>query len=336
MKKIVDDDRLIYKVCSLYYKDGMNQKEIGDYLGVSRSSVLRMLQNGRDRGIVTFELHNPASFNYGDLEKKLENLYGFKDVVIVEESALDTKSQAASLIFGQAAEYLYSLLREGYRVGVTMGHTLDNVLQTNKTFKKFDNLLCVPIVGGISQGATDGMDVQGNEIARRFTDKFGGKYIQFLSPAMFSDKRILDTFLQEKAVNFIFNEFKKIDIAVVGIGVPRGDDHTLIKAGYATGKELKELARQGAVGDITLQFFDENGNTERFHSFNDRVAAISMDVFKKIPLRIGIASGEKKTEAVMGAVKGGLINILITNAECANDLIRKHKSDTNVSIQRVK
>jgi len=321
MKKIVDDDRLIYKVCCLYYQDGMNQKEIGDYLGVSRSSVLRMLQNGRDRGIVTIEIHNPATFNYGKLEKQLETKYGFKDVVIVEESVLDSKSDAAAYIFGQAADYLYSLLREGYRIGVTMGHTLDNVLQTNKTYEKFDNILCVPIVGGISQGAKDGMDVQGNDIARKFADKFGGKYLQFLSPAMFSDKRILETFLQEKSVNFIFDEFKKIDVAVVGIGVPTGDDHTLVKAGYSTQKELKALAAEGAVGDITLQFFDKEGNTDKFHNFNDRVAAISMDVFRKIPLRIGIASGEKKVEAVKGAVNGGLINILITNVECAKKLI---------------
>ena len=321
MKKIVDDDRLIYKVCCLYYQDGMNQKEIGDYLGVSRSSVLRMLQNGRDRGIVTIEIHNPATFNYGKLEKQLETKYGFKDVVIVEESVLDSKSDAAAYIFGQAADYLYSLLREGYRIGVTMGHTLDNVLQTNKTYEKFDNILCVPIVGGISQGAKDGMDVQGNDIARKFADKFGGKYLQFLSPAMFSDKRILETFLQEKSVNFIFDEFKKIDVAVVGIGVPTGDDHTLVKAGYSTQKELKALAVEGAVGDITLQFFDKEGNTDKFHNFNDRVAAISMDVFRKIPLRIGIASGEKKVEAVKGAVNGGLINILITNVECAKKLI---------------
>lgn len=321
MKKIVDDDRLIYKICCLYYEDGMNQKEIGEYLGVSRSSVLRMLQNGRERGIVTIEIHNPASFNYGELEKKLENKFGLKDVVIVEESVLHSKSEAATHIFGQAADYLYSLLREGYRIGVTMGHTLDNVLQTNKTYDKFENILCVPIVGGISQGTADGMNVQGNDIARKFTDKFGGKYIQFLSPAMFSDKKILEVFLQEKSVNFIFDEFKKIDVAVVGVGVPRGDDHTLIKAGYATDKELKELADAGAVGDITLQFFDKNGNTDKFHSFNDRVASISMDVFRKIPLRIGIASGERKVEAVKGAIKGGLLNILITNAECAKLLI---------------
>ena len=54
MKKIVDDERLIYKVCSLYYQDNMNQQEVGDYLGVSRSSVLRMLQKGRELGIVVF------------------------------------------------------------------------------------------------------------------------------------------------------------------------------------------------------------------------------------------------------------------------------------------
>ena len=46
-----------------------------------------------------------------------------------------------------------------------------------------------------------------------------------------------------------------------------------------------------------------------------------MDVFKEIPLRIAIASSAKKAEAVKGAVKGGLINILITNVECAKKLI---------------
>ncbi len=323
MKKIVDDDRLIYKVCCLYYEDHMNQKEIGDYLGVSRSSVLRMLHNGLEKGIVRIELHNPATFNYGELEKKLENMYGLKDVVIVEESVLDSKSEAASYIFGQAADYLYSLLKDGYRVGVTMGHTLNNVLQTNKTFKKIDNLMCVPIVGGISQGTIEGLDVQGNEIARRFADKFGGSYIQFLSPALFSDEAILKYFLSEKSVNFIFDEFKKIDIAVVGIGVPEGENHTLLKAGYATVKELKDLAKQGAVGDITLQFFDENGNTDKFHSFNNRVAAIPMDIYRKIPMKIGIATGKGKVKAVKGAIKGDLINVLITNAECARILVKE-------------
>ena len=44
MKKIVDDWRLIYKVCSLYYEDDMRRQEVSDYLGISRATVSRMLQ----------------------------------------------------------------------------------------------------------------------------------------------------------------------------------------------------------------------------------------------------------------------------------------------------
>jgi DNA-binding transcriptional regulator LsrR (DeoR family) len=321
MKKIVDDERLIYKVCSLYYQDNMNQKEIGDYLGVSRSSVLRMLQKGRESGIVTIELHNPATYNYGKLEKNLENRFGLKDVVIVEESVLDTKDESAAHLFGQAADYLHNSFKEGDQIGVTMGQTLNSVVMTNKTFEKHQNLMFVPMVGGISQSTVDGEDVQGNEIARKFADKFGGTYTQFLSPAVFSNKMVLDYFLQEKAINYILDEFKKINVAVLGLGIPERADHTLLKAGYVTARELRMLADGGAVGDIGLQFFDKDGSTEKFKFFNERVAAMSLEEMKNIPVRIGIANGEKKAASVLGAIKGDLINVLITNAECARHLL---------------
>ena len=48
MKKIVDDWRLIYKVCSLYYEDDMRQQEISDYLGISRATISRMLQKEKE------------------------------------------------------------------------------------------------------------------------------------------------------------------------------------------------------------------------------------------------------------------------------------------------
>lgn len=326
MKKIVDDERLIYKVCCLYYQDNMNQKEIGDYLGVSRSSVLRMLQKGREKGIVSIELHNPATYSYGKLEKKIENYYGLKDVIIVENSVLDSKNEAASHLFGQAAEYLHDYFKEGDQIGVSMGNTLNSVVLTNKTFERFNNLMFIPMVGGISQSTIDGIDVQSNEIARKFADKFGGTYLQFLSPAVFSDKTILDYFLKEKAVNYILDEFNKINIAIFGLGIPEKADHTLLKAGYATARELKTLSDGGAVGDIGLRFFDQNGNTEKFRFFNDRVASMSLERMKRIPAKIGIASGEKKADSVKGAIKGGFINILITNAECAKQLIPESES----------
>ena len=317
----MDDERLIYKVCCLYYQDDMNQKEIGDYLGISRSSVLRMLQKGKELGIVTIELHNPRFYDYGDMEKALERAYGLKDVVIVENSVLDTRSEAASYMFGKASDYLHSFFKEGDQIGVAMGNTLNNVVSTNKTYEKFKNLLFVAMEGGISQSTIDGTDVQGNELARKFADKFGGTYIQFLSPAVFSDHKVLEYFMKEKAVNYILDEFKKLNVIVVGIGIPDRTDHTLAKAGYITGRELKTLVDNGAIGDMCLQFFDRDGNTDRFRFFNDRVAAMRLEDIRRIPSKIGIAGGERKAEAVIGAVRGGYINILIIDNECARRLI---------------
>ncbi len=321
MKKIVDDERLIYKVCCLYYQDDMNQKEVGDYLGISRSSVLRMLRKGKEMGIVTIELHNPRFYDYGEMEKQLERLYGLKDVVIVENSVLDTRQEAASYMFGQAADYLYSFFKEGDHVGVAMGNTLNNVVSTNKTYEKFKDLLFVAMEGGISQGTMDRIDVQGNELARKFADKFGGVYAQFLSPAVFSDKNVLDYFMEEKAVNYILDEFRKLNVIVVGIGIPGGANHTLNKAGYITENELDALVEHGAVGDMCLQFFDRDGNTEQFRFFNERVAAMRLEEIRRVPSKIGIAGGERKAEAVTGAIRGGYINILITDNECAKRLI---------------
>ena len=193
---------------------------------------------------------------------------------------------------------------------------------TNKVYDKFKNIMFVPMEGGISQSTVDGADVQGNEIARKFADKFGGTYTQFLSPAVFSDKVVLDYFMQEKAVNYILDEFKKINVAVLAMGIPEKADHTLLKAGYATNRELRTLADGGAVGDICLQFYDKDGNTDKFSFFNDRVAAMRLDNIRRIPDKIGIASGEKKAVSVIGAIRGGFINILVTDAECAKRLLK--------------
>ena len=85
MKKVVDDPRLIYKCCKMYYEDDLGQKEIADILGISRVSVSRMLRAGRESGIVQIQVVSPNHLTYSDLERRLEQMYGLKeaDVVII-------------------------------------------------------------------------------------------------------------------------------------------------------------------------------------------------------------------------------------------------------------
>ena len=171
MKKIVDDWRLIYKVCSLYYEDDMRQQEISDYLGISRATISRMLQKGKESGIVRVEVVNPIQFTYGKLEKTLERKYGLKDVIVVENSSLDTRQESLNKMYEKAALYLSQFFRDGDYIGVSMGFTLHNVARTRRSFAKDNQYMFVPIVGGISPNSINGVDVQSNQIAREFADK---------------------------------------------------------------------------------------------------------------------------------------------------------------------
>lgn len=321
MKKIVDDWRLIYKVCSLYYEDDMRQQEVSDYLGISRATVSRMLQKGKESGIVRVEVINPVQFSYNKLEKALERKYGLKEVIVVESSALDSKAESVSRMYEKAALYLSQFFKDGDCIGVSMGHTLHNVAKTNRVFKKDNHYMFVPMLGGITQSTIDRVDVQSNRIAQEFARKFGGTYTQFLSPAVFSEKSVMESFLKEKSVSFIFDDFRKLDTVIMGIGVPQRAESTLVRAGYITEKQLEKFAEDGLAGDIALCFFDENGNTEKFREFNDRVAGMSLEMIRKVRNRIGIAGGENRADAIKGAIKGGYINMLITNIDAAEKLL---------------
>lgn len=321
MKKIVDDWRLIYKVCSLYYEDDMRQQEVSDYLGISRATVSRMLQKGKESGIVRVEVINPVQFSYNKLEKALERKYGLKEVIVVESSALDTKTESVSRMYERAALYLSQFFKDGDWIGVTMGHTLHNIVKTNRAFEKDKKLMFVPIVGGIGQSTIDKVDVQSNRIAQEFSRKFGGTYTQFLSPAVFSEQKAMEYFLKEKSISYIFDGFQKLDTLIMGIGIPQRVESTLVRAGYITGENLEKFARDGMAGDIALHFFDEDGATEKFRAFNDRVAGMPLEMMKKVRNRIGIAGGENRAEAIRGAIKGGFINMLITNIDAAEKLL---------------
>ena len=321
MKKIVDDWRLIYKVCSLYYEDDMRQQEVSDYLGISRATVSRMLQKGKESGIVRVEVINPVQFSYNKLEKALERKYGLKEVIVVESSALDTKTESVSRMYERAALYLSQFFKDGDWIGVTMGHTLHNIVKTNRAFEKDKKLMFVPIVGGIGQSTIDKVDVQSNRIAQEFSRKFGGTYTQFLSPAVFSEQKAMEYFLKEKSISYILDDFQKLDTLIMGIGIPQRVESTLVRAGYITGENLEKFARDGMAGDIALHFFDEDGATEKFRAFNDRVAGMPLEMMKKVRNRIGIAGGENRAEAIRGAIKGGFINMLITNIDAAEKLL---------------
>ena len=85
-------------------------------------------------------------------------------------------------------------------------------------------------------------------------------------------------------------------------------------------EDFIELEEKGAVGDVCTCFFDARGEAVS-SSFAKRRISITLEELKKIPCKIGVASGLEKKEALHAALLGEYINILYADEELGKELI---------------
>jgi len=313
MKKVVDDERLMVKICEMYYNQELNQKLIATELGLSRPTISRILQNAKEQGIVKIIIDPLFGNNYVDLEKKLEIRYGLKEVFIVDVKA-DNRDQKDELAKATAS-YLERLVKDDSIVGVSMGSSIGQIHRfVSKGLSK--RATFIPLIGGIGHL---GMELHSNTIVEALAKAFGGNYYLLHAPAKVSGIQIKKVLMKEAGINRIIKMSDGLDIAVVGIGVPnRGS--AIMATGYYDEKDMEIMRSKNVVGDVCMQFFDISGNTEPFEMDN---IVIGTDITKlrKVPHSIGVACGIEKAEAIAGAIKGGYINVLVTDAECGRRLL---------------
>ena len=306
MKKFVGEANLMIKCCKLYYEENLTQNEIATILGVSRPTISRLLDEGRKSGVVKIEIVNPIENNYGILERNIEKKYSLREVIIVDDDK-DDDAQKKNLAKA-CAEYLKRIVKTDDNIGVSMGTTIKNIGKYIEPNSKL-NLTLIPLIGGVGQTQ---IEIHPNHVVMDLARAFRGDFKLLHAPAVVSNAEIRDAFLKEESLENILEMGKKVDIAIVGIGSPITDKSTMMSSGYFDVDDLKVFKKQGAAGDICLQFYDINGQSDEFE-FNNRVIGVGLDNIKKIPTVIGVAGGEEKIEAIVGALNGKFINVLVTN-----------------------
>ena len=89
---------------------------------------------------------------------------------------------------------------------------------------------------------------------------------------------------------------------------------------YAMECLINELVKLGAVGDICLHFFDKDGRALH-SSLEDRVIGITLEQLRGVRRVVGVAGGHRKVDAILGALRGALIDVLITARFTAEKLV---------------
>ena len=312
------DYALMSQVAHMYYDLGMLQPEIADKLFFSRSKISRLLKAAKDRGVV--EIHVKQVFNRAEtVEKKLCSTFGLKDAIVITcfEGGDSESGQRAITDF--AADYVSSIIKGNQTIGLTNGET---VLETCKKLKKVHNCYVngVQLMGSFSNIYMHG---ESRQLVSLLMQVYPGIGHYLNAPIYISESHVRDYMLREQSNKGVFDLMRKCSIILTGIGSletsERGKWYT-----YQTPEHVRQLQVNQAAGSICAQYYDIQGNAVA-STWNDNCIAMPLEEIRQNRLTVGIASGISRSDAILGALRGGLVNVLISDTETVTEVLRRHK-----------
>jgi DNA-binding transcriptional regulator LsrR (DeoR family) len=290
----------------------MTQQQIANRLRISRVKVSRILTNAKKRGIIEININYPID-NCVKLERKFETLFNLKEALIISN-----KYKSREIIYNEvtriAAKYLLKIIQNGDVLGVSWLRTLSQMSNYIKySGKKVD---IIQMLGNLGSN-----DISADEVVRRLSNAFNGKHYFLPAPAIVDNEKIKNTIMSDSSITQVFRKMKTITVAIVGIG-NLIKESTFVTSGYLKKSDIDFLRKSNSVGDICGRFFDEKGNVNDT-CFNRRVIGIDLEQLKKIPYVIGIVSGTQKAIAILGALRSGVLDVLITDEDTALEVYQK-------------
>lgn len=301
--------KMMVKVATLFYVEGLSQREISEAMGLSPSKVSRLLKRARQQRIVSVNIENPLPFEIEE-ERFLEKTFNLREAVVVPRKT-ENEQEIIRAVGAAAGDYFLQLVKENTIVALGQGMTLRAVVDRVKsaavaTFPV--NVTFVPLVGGLTKASPE---THTNFLARELANALGGHHLELYAPQLADSVRNRDAFMSDSSVVYVLSKARAADIMIVGIG-DVSETSRLIELCSFTRADMERLNEGGAVGEIGSNFYNSQGQP-CCNEYNQRVVGLTLEDLKKAPLVMGVAAGDRKIKAIHGILKGGVLDVLVTD-----------------------
>jgi DNA-binding transcriptional regulator LsrR (DeoR family) len=309
--------RLIARVAQMYHVEGKRQAEIAQALRISQATISRTLKRAQTEGIVRTTIVSPPG-TYGDLEAGLRQQFNLPDAIVVECSE-DRDGAIMSRIGEAAAHLLESTLQPGEIISVSSwSETVQKMIDNIHPMTKGRATYVVQALGGMGDPS---VQTHATQLTSRLAALTGAEPKILSAPGVAQSREAKLVLLSDQYVREAMDLFDHITLAIVGIGAVE-PSRVLARSGNVfSAKELAELTAAGAVGDISLRFFDAAGKPVQT-AMNDRVIGVTMEQVAKVDRVVALAGGQAKTDAILGALRTGLLDVLITDKFTAQRILQ--------------
>lgn len=296
----------------LYYHEDLTQGDVARELGVSRSTVTRLLKRAKSEGLVQISL-NVSSGTF-KAEREIERVYGVQKLRIVPEAS-DEPTQKRWL-GSVAAETLVEMMITSSTVAVSWGTTMQAMADAMIGEHPVPGAKIVALIGGF-HNASQGTNTY--EVARQFGQYFNAPATAMHAPVYVQEEAIARGLMDDPGIEEVLQLARKASIIVFSIGGTH-ERSTMSQLGFISADQREFLLQQGAVADISCRWIDRNGHPVLLPPSMNPISII-LDELKTRPLRLAVAGGKDKHAAILAALRGGYVTHLVTDEGTAAYLL---------------
>ena len=304
----INELRLIARVAQMYHGEGKRQAEIAEHLHMSQATVSRMLKRAEQEDIVRTTVIPPPG-TYTELEAAVRARFDVGEVIVVD--CVEDREGAIMARIGEgAAHFLEATLKPDEIIGVsswseTVLRMVENIHPMKGTKAKY----VVQTLGGMGDPS---VQTHATQLTTRLARLTGAEPRLLPVQGVAPSEAAMEVMLADPFVRETMELFGEISLAIIGIGAVEPSELLARSGNVFSRQELGAAVDAGAVGDMSLRFFDLRGQPVKT-ALDARVIGLPFEDLARIPRVMALAGGAAKTLAIMGALRTGAIDVLVTD-----------------------
>ena len=311
-----DKDTALANVALLYYGQGLTQSEIAKRMQVSRATIVNMLRESREKGIVEIRVDG-KHLSTSSLARDLKEKFGLRDVYVAMSDQRKGLTERAGLLAQVAqvgAAAVLDIAEPQDRIGVAWGETI-MALSNMMPRATIDDVEICQLIGSMTSSRVPASE----NCAIQMANKLGATVFTLHAPGIVATPELAETFRNEPTIKAQLSRLDTMDMTIASIGNTSPETH-LAAAGMATTAEVDAARKAGAVGIICCRYIDAQGAALSIEP-DARLIATSLASLRKPSKRLLVVCGTDRLDATLAAIRGGLVTHLCVDQDLAEALL---------------
>jgi DNA-binding transcriptional regulator LsrR (DeoR family) len=295
----------------LYHQGGLTQQEVSDRLGISRSTVIKLLDEARRRGEVQVWLNALPDANV-TLAVEIEQMFGLGHVAVVP--AMQDASQTVRAIGAALGIGLSGALRDGMTIGFGWGTTLSGALETFRA-PPVSGVRVLSLLGGAPENHT----INPVELAWQMAARMRAECLLFLAPLLVDSPETKRRLIENCGLEALITAARAMDIAVISCGTVSTQSLSLSRF-FLPAEDQATLLAAGATCETICHFMTARGESAD-HPIHDRIMSVGIDAVSKARQIVLASGGAEKVDAIRATIKRVGCHVLYTDEAAARGLL---------------